>query len=120
MSGAAAAIDRRARPVTLTRMAPGFYDSVGDFVPGGPISVTIKAVVQPISGEALQYGTGKDFKDEPEGGRIEATNILWSRTAVRNNDVITYSAERYRVMHVWPRTEAGFSRAALILLEDAP
>lgn len=105
MTGAVSAIDRRARPVTLTRPGEGYYDSVGDYEAGVATVSTIRAVVQPAG--------GRELMDLPEGVREEAQYLIWSRTDLTKDDIITYRAEDFRVVHVWPRHEGGFTRAAM-------
>lgn len=115
MTGAANAIDRRAGPVTHKREAAGAYDQTegsstfGEWVPGAETPTTIQAVVQPMSGRKLL--------DVPEGKREEAMWAAWSRSELRNDDVIVTGGRSYVVRHVWPRAEDDFWRAAMGLLE---
>lgn len=103
---AVAAIDRRAWSVTRTREVAGAYDADGNWVAGSATPVTIKAVVQPASGNQLM--------DVPEGIRTEAGWIAWSRSDIVTNDKITNNGVTYRVLFVWPRDQDGeFYRAAL-------
>jgi|TARA_R100000049_G_C1932626_1_gene76487 hypothetical protein len=114
MTGAANAIDRRARPVTHKRNAAGAYDQTegsptfGQWIEGSETTTTIQAVVQPASGRQLM--------DLPEGIRDEARWIIWSRAEMRNDDVIVNAGSSYRVMYLWPRAEGEFYRAAMGLL----
>lgn len=101
----AAAIDAEAVSVTLTTQAAGAYDAGGNWVPGGPSSSTIQAVIQPASGAALQ--------DLPEGIRAEVLQIGWTRSAVALGDEITYSGTEYRVLHVRDWSQYGFNKVAL-------
>lgn len=99
------AIDRRAIAVTRNRRAPGAYDADGRFIEASMTAISIRAVIQPTSGDQL--------KDMPEGVRTEANWLLWSRADILVDDEITHAGIRYRVLHVWPRAEGGFYRAAL-------
>lgn len=100
------AIDRRAWNVTRTREVAGAYNANGDWVPGTATPTTIKAVVQPASGNQLM--------DVPEGIRTEAGWICWSRSDMKTDDDIANNGVSYRVLFVWPRDQDGdFYRAAL-------
>lgn len=99
------AIDRRAIPASRIRRAPGAYDADGRFVEGSTTSSSIRAVIQPASGDQM--------RDMPEGIRTEANWLLWSRADILVDDEITHAGIRYRVLHVWPRADGGFYRAAL-------
>lgn len=106
MLGAAAiAIDRLAVNVSLTRTAAGAHNDDGEWVPGASTTTTIRAAIQPA--------TGNQLMDVPEGMRTEARWLLWSRSEVKTDDEITSKGVRYRVMHLWPRMEGGFYRAAI-------
>lgn len=108
MIDVAIAIDGEAVDVSLTREAAGHWDDDGNWVPGEPTSSTISAAIQPAS--------GRQMEDLPEGIRNEARWLLWSRAEIRLNDKIIHAGSSYRVMHVWPRIEGGFWRAAAGLL----
>ena len=106
MNIAGRAIDRRAIGVSLTSRAPDAYDpNTGKLVPGAPSTITIRAVIQPA--------TGNQLRDLPEGIRTEAQWLLWSRSAVALDNVVTHKGVEYRVMYLWPRDEGAFYRAAL-------
>lgn len=105
MIDVAIAIDGEAVNVTRTRSAGGGYNDDGEWVPSLPDAATIRAAIQPASGNQLM--------DVPEGMRTEARWLLWSRSDVRVDDMITSSGVSYRVMHLWPRAEGGFYRAAI-------
>lgn len=115
MIDVAIAIDGEAVNVTLTRDAPGHYDQTpgsstfGNWIKGAPAASTIRAAIQPASGRQLM--------DLPDGIRNEARWLVWSRSEIRLDDVIGHGGSNYRVMHVWPRMEGGFHRAALGLLK---
>lgn len=111
MLGAVAiAIDRLAVDVSLTRATAGGYNEDGEWVPGASTTATIRAAIQPASGNQLM--------DVPEGMRTEARWLLWSRSEVRENDTVTSGGVSYRVMYLWPRAEGGFYRAAIGRLPD--
>lgn len=105
MVAVAQAIDRLAVSVMLTREAPGYYNQNGDWVPGSSTTSTIKAAVQPASGRQLE--------DLPDGMRASARWLLWSRAEIRLDDKIDHAGSTYRAMHLWPRAEGGFYRAAI-------
>jgi hypothetical protein len=108
MIDVAAAIDGEAVNVSLKREAEGQYDANGDWIAGTATTSSIRAAIQPASGRKLD--------DLPDGIRNEARWLVWSRSELRVNDEITHGGARYRVMHVWPRTDGGFWRAAAGLL----
>lgn len=105
MIDVAIAIDGEAVNVSRTTRGAGGYDADGNGVPGAPATTTIRAAIQPASGNQLM--------DLPEGMRTEARWLLWSRSEVKEDDEIGASGINYRVMYVWPRAEGGFFRAAL-------
>ena len=110
MIDVAVAIDGEAVNVTLTRAGPGGYNDDGEWVEGAPTTITIRAAIQPARGNQLM--------DVPEGMRTEARWLLWSRSEVKVDDTITAGGISYRVMHLWPRMEGGFYRAAIGRLPD--
>lgn len=105
MIDVAIAIDGEAVAVNKTTRAAGNYSEAGDWVPGASSSTSIMAAIQPVNGNQL--------KDMPEGIRTEAGWVMWSRTSVALDDVITHGVITYRVLYVWPRADGGFFRAAL-------
>lgn len=109
MIDVAIAIDGEAVNVSLTRRAAGAYDDDGNRVPGAPATSTIRAAIQPASGRQLE--------DLPDGIRNEARWLLWSRSEIRLDDEVGHAGSRYRVMHVWPRADGSFFRAAAGLLK---
>lgn len=109
MIDVALAIDGEAVNVSLKRNAAGHYDQNGNWIPGVPSTSTIRAAIQPASGRQLE--------DLPDGIRNEARWLVWSRSEIRLDDVITHAGSGYRVMHVWPRMDGGFWRAAAGLLK---
>jgi hypothetical protein len=111
------AIDMLAVPVTLSRSAPGAYTAEGTWLQGAATSTPIRAVVQPITGEAKQSSLGQALKDMPEGIRTEAQYVAWSRSEIVLDDTIVYKGGNYRVLFVWSRDEGGFHRALLGLLK---
>lgn len=109
MIDVALAIDGEAVNVSLKREAAGHYDGDGNWVPGSATTSTIRAAIQPASGRQLE--------DLPDGIRNEARWLVWSRSEIRLDDEITHGGSCYRVMHVWPRADGGFWRAAAGLLK---
>lgn len=109
MIDVAIAIDSEAVNVSLTRRAAGDYDDDGNWIDGVPSTSTIRAAIQPASGRQLE--------DLPDGIRNDARWLVWSRAEIRLDDEITHGGSRYRVMHVWPRVDGGFWRAAAGLLQ---
>ena len=105
MIDVAIAIDGEARNVILTATGDGHYNDDGDWVAGSPVLKTIRAAIFPASGNQL--------RDMPEGIRTEAGWLIWSRSEMKVNDVITDGNVAYRVLFAWPRPEGGFHRAAL-------
>lgn len=105
MIDVAIAIDGEAVTVSRTRRAAGSYTDTGDWVDGAATSSNIRAAIQPVKGNQLM--------DMPEGIRTEAGWMLWSRSEVALNDVISSKSITYRVIFVWPRDEGLFWRAAL-------
>lgn len=99
----AAAIDAEAVPVTRTVKGGAYVD--GKWIPATTSSATIRATVQPAK--------GRDLMDMPEGVRMEAQYIIWTRSPVSIDDLIGYSGETWRVCYVWPRPTDGFNRAAI-------
>lgn len=109
MIDVAIAIDGEAVNVSLMRLAAGDYDADGNWIDGTSTTSTIRAAIQPASGRQLM--------DLPDGIRNEARWLVWSRSELRLDDTIGHGGSNYRVMHVWPRMEGGFHRAALGLLK---
>lgn len=106
MLGAVAiAIDRLSVPMSLTRTLAGGYNDDGEWVETNIDTVAIRGAIQPANGNQLM--------DVPEGMRTEARWLLWSRSEVKSDDTITSGGVSYRVMHLWPRMEGGFYRAAI-------
>lgn len=73
----------------------------------------------PVIRATIQPATGKQLMDLPEGVRVEAKFMFWSRTDVCLSDQIavrrsTLVVDVYRVVYAWPRRpNDGFMRAAL-------
>jgi hypothetical protein len=106
MIDVAIAIDGESVGMSLTRRAPDTYDpNTGKGVDGASTTTSIRAVIQPA--------TGNQLRDLPEGVRTEAQWLLWSRSEVLLDDVVTHKGVEYRVVYVWPRDEGAFYRAAL-------
>ena len=80
--------------------------------------ITYDADGKAVKGTAIQPTSGRQLLDVPEGVRTKATSFLWIRASVKVRDEIeTSNAAAYKVVHLWPREEAGFNRAALGLLK---
>lgn len=106
MIDVAIAIDGEARNVSLTTIGEGHYNDDGDWVAGISASRTIRAAIFPASGNQL--------RDVPEGIRIEAGWLIWSRHEIKVDDVVVDGGVIYRVLFDWNRNpEGGFYRAAL-------
>lgn len=115
----ALAIDMTAVTVTLRRAgSDGYWNDDGEWIPGGEVTSTIRATMQPASFGGAGSSMGLQLKDLPDGVRIEAGWLAWSRTEIRVNDEIDHAGMSFRVAHVWPRREGGFYRAALGMLKD--
>jgi hypothetical protein len=94
----------------VTRSADS-YDANGNGVKGAETDpVDIQGDVQPASGKMLQ--------DLPEGMRDEIEYMIWTPFDVKNDHVIVYSGQRYRVFKTWPRREDGFTKAAIGVLKN--
>lgn len=104
-SDVAAAIDAEAVPVTLKTRAAGSYNADGDWVAGTVQTATVSAAVQPAQGVRLQ--------DLPEGIRTEAEYFIWTRAAVKIDDVVTYDGNEHRVIWAKRRPDGGYTRAVL-------
>lgn len=104
MIDVAIAIDGEAVNVTLSREAAGHWDDDGNWVPGAPVPSTIRAAIQPASGRHLE--------DLPDGIRNEARWLVWSRSELKLEDRIGHGGSTYKIMHLWPRHDGGFWRAA--------
>lgn len=114
MIDVAIAIDAEAVNVTRSRSGAGAYDDDGNWVAEAPESVTIRATIQPATGnKLLDVPEGMRTASDPSGSQVNAGWLLWSRSDVALNDEITHKAVKYRVMYVWPREEGGFYRAAM-------
>ncbi|SHF60892.1 hypothetical protein SAMN02745157_2533 [Kaistia soli DSM 19436] len=105
MLQAARAIDRFAVPLTLYQTQPTTYVNHKP-VTHDPIEIAIRGVIQPAKGNQMQ--------DMPEGVRIDAGWLLWTRAEVGEGDIVADAAGlRYRAMWLCPRAEGGFVRAVL-------
>lgn len=92
---AAAALDRRASPLTITRQGAGSYVS-GIWTPGADGTITIQAVIQPLSGKERQL--------MPEGIRDSGKWRVWSRNEIMNGDRLTINGTVCVIIavEVWP------------------
>jgi hypothetical protein len=126
-------IDRRGIMFNLVRKATGGYVSGGDYVRTDSDPVSIKAILQPVS--------GRQAMDLPEGIREEARYLVWSRSELLMEDVIDQPrsvsteanlqgllllnymgirwdrGQKLKLMVVWPRPEGASFRAAAGLIE---
>lgn len=100
-----AAILARAVSVEVRSRSKGTYDAKGNGIPGQLSCTYTNATIQPVSGAVL--------RDLPEGLRTEATHVGWSVLQIALADEIVYSGSVYRVLHVWPRPEDGFTKFAV-------
>ena len=100
------AIDAEARQMTLQTRSHGAYNDRGNFVPGALTSAPFMGAIFPIG--------GRELNDMPEGIRVEASQMLWTRTAIVTDTQVLDGLTSYRVLHVWDRSfEGGFFKAAL-------
>lgn len=83
----------------------GIYDIKGNWIAGSSDPVTVKATVQPIS--------GNDLKDAPEGVRSEINRCVWTTYLLQNDQRLVYEGETYRVLHIWERRGDNFTKAAI-------
>ena len=102
----ALAIDGEAKEVLLRTKTEGYYDEGGRWVPGAPVDTPIQAAVQPVTGAGLE--------DLPEGLRSEARKRLWTRSLLKESDVVVEKGISYRVLMVldW-MDEGGYYEAVL-------
>jgi hypothetical protein len=77
----------------VTRHATGTL-ALGRYTAGATSSLTITAVVQPLS--------GRDLESLPEGRSASDTRVVHTATALQVNppDVVTIGGEAYAVYHV--------------------
>lgn len=115
---AALAIDLLAGTVTRHRFAAGSYVN-GLFVAGAETSSPIAATVQAPKRE--------DLEQAPEGERIEGTVVIHTRSDLRTanedagtpaDEVTVAAGERYKIVSVAARREAGFVRALARRTDD--
>lgn len=92
-------IRRRGRPYTVQRPTVTYTD--GYALPGTPVSLTIFAHVQTLSGEEL--------RNLPPGQNSSDYRIVWSLNELNVRDIITIDAETYTVQRVspWPNHWQG-------------
>ena len=83
---------------TVTRQTEGSYVN-GRLVAGSTSSLTIEALIQPISGREL-------IESLPEGQSVNETRLLYTttllqtRTATDNPDRVTFEGEPWTVINV--------------------
>lgn len=106
------AVDAMARPATRVRMQPGSYVNGRWYEPNVPAEDAIRAVIQAAS--------ESDLRQLPEGERTEAYVAIWTKADLRTADettkvqadrVISELGDRWKVVRIVQRTEAGFIRA---------
>lgn len=108
------AVEAEYAPTEVLLDRPGGTYVGSKWVPSAAAPVPVMASMQPMS---LQT-SGLMLKDESEGVRNEAMWMMYSRTAVTTDDIVTYGGDRYRVIKVWDWIEmAGFCRAALGMIK---
>lgn len=106
MLDVALAIDGEGRNVTLSAKTGSGYNADGEGVASWAAPVTIHAVVQPASGRTLM--------DVSEGKRSECKWFIWTRTTLKEDDLITFEEGQAQVIQVWDRRpDGGFVKAAL-------
>lgn len=104
------ALDRWARDVGYTPPAAAEYDAGGNAVTATAQPTAIRATVRPIS--------GRELRDLPEGVRIEAKSVAWSRTPLHDDGRMTVAGRNYRLIATRDNEhEGGFWRAVLVLLK---
>jgi hypothetical protein len=112
-------LSNRATSVTVTRATAGEYVD-GDFQPGAPSALTIKAHVQPASGqEMLTF---------PEGERTREAIRLYVDQQLRAADeaaqlaadVVTYNGVAYQVQRVMPWPLGGLPHWKAIAFRIPP
>lgn len=116
---ASIAIDMMAEPVTRHFMGAGSYSGPHDeWVDGAQSSDVIRA--------AVHAPTQQDIRDLPEGIVVDVRWTMWTRAALRVSDDDTgvptdefeWQGERYHILHIWPRREGGYTKAALGVIRD--
>lgn len=85
----------------------------GEWIATPPAPVNIRATVQPASGRAL--------RDLPEGVRVEARYLIWTRVPIKDGDLVTALSDDFRVIYTWPRRpNDAFTRGALGYMRPTP
>lgn len=98
-------VDAEAVTVSYISNMGGAYNEDGKWIENPALVTDIVATVQPTSGRIL--------RDLPEGIRDQADFTLWTRSVLALGDAIGYDGRTFRVIHLWPRYEGGFTRAVL-------
>ena len=107
------------RLATLRRHPAGEWGDNGQFVPGEPMDLPIKAVIQAASEQ--------DLRVLPEGERTDGYVTIWSlselRTADENagtvaDEVTGPEGEAFRIVKVGYRPEGGFWRCIGRKIDD--
>ncbi len=85
-------------PFTVTRTAEGTTDDASVYTPGASSTLTIEALIQPITGRVL--------RDAPDAQRTDASIVIYTlvelrtRTKTTEPDVVTYDGEPWIVTKV--------------------
>jgi hypothetical protein len=112
LSGAALAIDLFVAPVNLTRFTASGWSNGQFNEDASPSTIPVMAVIQAPS--------ERDMRLLPEGERIEAYVVIWSRSEMRvadeatgiRADIVTgHDGATYRLVRMINRAEAGYYRA---------
>lgn len=114
----AAAIDHYSTSVSMRRHLPGDYNEVGRWTEPAPTVTTIRAAIFAVNPTQIL--------DLPEGIREVAQYTIWTREDLRGAsqetgtlaDDIEWLGEWYSIIHMWPRREAGFTKALLGVSDD--
>ena len=117
LTSVARVIDRTGRAIQIERRSddPVTYseypDTYGDPIAAEPVIITIRASVQPASASALS--------NKAEGVQAESKKVIWTRSALREDDIILDGPNRYRILDVedW-QTDGGYSVGYLGSLGD--
>jgi len=109
---ASVAIDVMAQSVTRHIAGVGGYTGAHDeWVEGAPAVGTIQAVIHAPSQQ--------DIRDLPEGIVVDVRWTMWTRAEINPaSDEIEWQGERHRILHIWPRLEGGYVKAALGVIRD--
>lgn len=104
--------------ISLESSTVGFWDDNGNWVPGAPVVLEIKAVVQPLSSDELLI--------VPEGERTKQLIKVHTKEDIKitnestltDADVFVYNGDRYTVINVLNRKRLGGYNKALAVKID--